>query len=219
MKALSALLLLAACMAFVLAGCSDNSGPVATPTSSTEHAVPHLGKTDGSGAWVYSYGINTFAFFLDPNSGWFLLLGVNDGSDFCAGAGGLDRFSITDIFLPNADAIEFRRNIFKLAGRDLTAMAWRRTAPPGPLCAFLQANPPDATGIANFMLVDNDNYVYVQDNPNSNAWGAKANGTLTTPDGQVYKVNLVLRVSWDGADALQHQTIVYKVQMTPTGKY
>jgi len=219
MKALSALLLLTACMAFVLVGCSDNSGPVVTPTSSAEQLVPLLGKTEGPGAWVYTYGIKTFAFFLDPNSGWFLLLGVNDGSDLCTGADGLDMFSISEISLPNADAIEFRRSILKFGGRDLTAMAWRRISPPGPLCAFLQANPPDATGIAKFMFNNNDYYADVQDNPNSNAWGAKANGTLKAPDGQVYQVNLLLRVSWDGADASQHQTIVYKVQMTPIGKY
>jgi len=219
MKALSALLLLAACMAFVLVGCSDNSGPVVTPSSSAEHVVPPLGKTDGPGAWVYTYGMSTFAFFLDPNSGWFLLLGVNDGSDLCSGEGGLDNFSFSEIYLPNADAIEFRRDIAKLVGRNLTAMAWRRTLPPGPLCAFLQANPPDATGIANFMFVNNDYYADVQDNPNSNAWGCKANGTLKAPDGQVYQVNLVLRVSSDGADGLQHFTNVYKVQITPTGKH
>ena len=209
MKALSFALLLMACVAFVLAGCSDNPGSAGVSTPSDENTTVSLGKYPGPGAWVSKYGAEYYAYFTDENTGWLVLFGVNDLSSACAGIGGLDWFTLNDIYLPNADPT-LRRNVYQLFGHDVTAMAWHS------INANMCEDPPEAVGTANFINTDNDYYAPDQDNRNANAWGYKATGTLTGPDGQVYKLNLVYRISWDGVDGTRRNT-VFKVQMTPTG--
>ena len=114
---------------------------------------------------------------------------------------GLDWFTLNDIYLPNADPT-LRRNVYRLFGHDVTAMAWHS------INANMCEDPPEAVGTANFINTDNDYYAPYQDNRNSNAWGYKATGTLMVPDGQVYKLNLVYRISWDGVDGTRREYCV-----------
>jgi hypothetical protein len=215
MKTLSLALLLMWSVAFVLLGCSDNPGPVVAATPHGENTTVSLMKTSGSGAWVFKYGMYNGYSFLDANTGWMLVLGVNDLSSLCSSGGGLDWFTLNDIYLPNADP-DLRRNVYQLKGDGITAIAWRANSWPDDFCSFVATNPPAATGTANFIVTDNDFYAPSQDNKNSNAWGRKADGRLIAPDGQVYQLNFVYRIMWDGADGTRRNE-VFKIQLTPTG--
>jgi hypothetical protein len=215
MKILSCALLLVASMAFVLLGCADNSGPVAGTTTNRNRAALALSKTTGSGAWVFKYGMYNAYGFLDANTGWMLVLGVNDLSSLCSGSGGMDWFTLNDIYLPNADP-ELRRNVYQLKGDGIATMAWRADTWPDDFCTFAASTPPAAVGTANLIVTDNDFYAPDQDNKNSNAWGRKANGRLIAPDGQVYQLNFVYRISWDGVDGAR-RNVVFKIQLTPAG--
>jgi len=215
MKPILSSVLLMAFVAFVFVGCSDESTSPVVSTSAKSGSNSSLMKTDGSGAWVFKYGFNSAFGWFDANSGLMLVIGVNDFSSFCSGTGGMDWFSINDIYLPNADP-DLRRNVYQLHGKDVTAVVWDAESWPPNFCAFVLANDPLAEGTAHFINTDNDFYAPDQENPNSNAWGYKANGTLVGTDGKRYNLNLVYRVMWDGADGTR-RNVVYKIQLTPTG--
>ena len=221
MKTLSYVLLLLACLAFVLLGCSDNSAPVVTSTSVDHNPAGSLLKTSGSGAWVFKYDAGWAFWFFDVDKGLILTLCINDMDNFCAHLGGNDQTRVNDIYLPNADP-DLRRNVYQVSGKDLTAYVFPAVYDPGKLLLrdyLCSADPgvpitaPIMWGTVKLQATDNDAIAYMQDNENANAFGYKVQGTLTDLDGQVYNLNLVDRWIWnpDGT----HSSGVFKMQFTP----
>jgi hypothetical protein len=210
MRTLSLVLLLAASMAFVLVGCSDKSAPVVAPSSVSDKPTNALMKSSESGAFIVRQEARAFFTFFDANSGLRLLLGINDLTSFCDGEGVFDIWSFKDIHLPNADA-EPRRMLRLMTGDNVGAIVWHPDPWPN-ICGSV----PLAVGTANVVRTDNDFLAASQDNPNSNAYGFKAHGTLVGPEDQVYQLNFVLHGIWDGVDPASRKLEV-KIQLTPTG--
>ena len=77
-------------------------------------------------------------------------------------------------------------------------------------------HPPLASGTANFISTDND-YEIVGGN-NRNTFGTKANGTLTSTDGQTYILNLVYRALVDAKDKSTLFKEVLTIHLKPTGQ-
>jgi hypothetical protein len=212
MKISSVGLLLVASLAFVLVGCSDNSAPIATSTSVSDNSAPSLMKTSESGAVIVRREQMVFFNFYDANAALGLYLGINDLAAACSGQSGwMDVFSYKEISLPDADPA-LRRMMRQMMGDDVGAIVWSSATWPINPCA----NVPLAEGTAHFIRTDNDFFASTQDNNNSNAWGIKANGRLVGADGQVYQLNFVVRVVWDGLDPASRKTVL-KIQLTPTG--
>ncbi|MCL5030388.1 MAG: hypothetical protein M1480_15360 [Bacteroidetes bacterium] len=220
MKTIYSVVMLIAFIGLLIIGCSDKSNSPVESSATNYNTVSLQKGSAGSGAWVIRYESNTAFWFNDPESELVLTLGVNDISSLCSGAGGLDMFAFKDIYLPNADS-NLRRIVEQMKGKDITAMIWQPDPWPSSFTSFCNFynnfGPAMATGTVNFIYTDNDVYAWAQDNKNSNAFGYKANGTLMSQDGQVYKLNFVYRGVWDGVDLATYKE-TFKIQLTVTGK-
>lgn len=216
MKTFLSICFLLAFVGLLLIGCSDKSiTPVETTGVNDNPLV--LQKETGPGAWIIRHDEEMAWGFYDKETGLMLLLGVNDFDIFCNNpVGGADIISIKDIYLPNADP-NLRRIIMLQKGTDFTANVWQTDQWPDDFCGFVNTELPFVTGTANVTYTDNDVYAWAQDNPNSNSFGNKANGTLFDKSGKKYNLNFVYRVIWDpGKDITLNE--VLKIQLTPTGK-
>ncbi len=220
MKTIYSVVMLIAFTVLLIIGCSDKSNSPVASSATNYNTVPLQKGSAESGAWVIRYESNIALWFNDPESGLVLTLGINDISSLCSGRGGRDMFAFKDIYLPNADT-NLRRIAEQMKGKDITAMIWRPVPWPftfSSFCSFYKNyGSPMAIGTVNFIYTDNDILAWAQDNKNSNAFGYKANGTLTNQDGQVYKLNFVYRGVWDGVDMATYKEI-FKIQLTLTGK-
>lgn len=108
--------------------------------------------------------------WFDPNAGTRVVIGV-DPVQFCGGAG----FEV----VPFQDAIlSDGRFVRLLQGRAMTTSVWPFT---GFSCALFTTVTPLATGVSDLVYTDNDLFGSVD--PNANAWGYLAHGTLTRPSG------------------------------------
>jgi hypothetical protein len=210
MKAVPFGLLVVACLALVVTGCTDNSASIVAPANISDNPATPLMKSPESGALILRQEAKLYLTFFDATSGLRLLLGVSDLSSFCSGVSGFDTWSFKDIFLPNADA-EPRRMLRHMTGDNVGAIVWNPDHWPN-ICGYV----PLAAGTANVVRTDNDFFAGSQDNDNSNAYGFKAHGTLVGPAGQVYQLNFVLRGIWDGVDPASRK-VVFKIQLTPAG--
>lgn len=216
MKTFLSFCFLLAFVGLIIIGCSDKSITPIETTGINDNPVV-LQKETGPGAWIIRHDEEMAWGFYDNETGLMLLLGVNDFDIFCNNpVGGADIISIKDIYLPNADP-NLRRLIALQKGTDFTAIVWQTDSWPSDFCGFINSESPLATGTAKVIYTDNDFYAWAQDNPNSNSFSYKANGTLVGQDGKVYKLNLVDHVIWDGDDYSKYKEVL-KLQLTPTGK-
>jgi hypothetical protein len=124
MKTLSVALLLMACVAFVLLGCSDNSAPVVASTGVSHTPATSLMKSSGSGAYIERYDMTYWVYWFMDENGLLVTFGVNDIQTYCDRTGGKDPFSYKDLYLPNADP-DLRRWIEQIKGTGVTAMAFQ----------------------------------------------------------------------------------------------
>jgi hypothetical protein len=217
MKTRSGALLLMALFAFVLMGCSDNSGPVVASTRVADNAPTSLMKTSESAGATVITGETLLAYsFLDWETGLYVTLGINDLTKFCGRTPPyFDEYSFRQIYLPNADP-ELQRVIQRVIGTDVTAMVFQvipgsATNTRGYICGKV----PLMVGTAN--LVRNDNDTYDEAVPSVKTFGYKGNGTLLAPDGQKYMLNFVWHIvchNGDMANAKEN----FKLQLTPAGK-
>ena len=214
MKTLKSVFVLLAFVAVTFLGCSDQSQSPIAPNAN-DNTVTSLMKP-GSGAFIIKHDEEIWWWFIN-DTGLMIILGINDVAEFCDGTGGIDLMSIRDIYLPNADP-NLRRLVAHQHGNNYTARAWQVDAPPAyeDLCDFLNNQTPLAIGTAKLIYNDNDYYAWLQDNNNVNAFGYKANGTLTGVDLKVYKLNLLYKIVWDPDGTKFNEN--FKLQLTPTGK-
>ena len=108
--------------------------------------------------------------WVDPNAGTRVVIGV-DPVQFCGGAS----FEV----VPFQDAIlSDGRFVRLLQGTGMATSVWPFT---GFSCALFTTVTPLATGVSD--LVYTDNNLFGSIDPNANAWGYLAHGTLTRPSG------------------------------------
>ena len=205
-------LLLLAGFAVLLLGCSDSSEPVIPPTD-TQAGQPSLMKSTESGAMILKFEVATYFLFYDAEEGLVLSLGINDLAEVCGGGTPFDVFDYKELYLPGTDP-NLRRLVRQMKGEDVGAIVWATETWPVALCTI----DPLAVGTADVIRTDNDLYANTQDNPNADAFGYKAHGSLLGPEGQTYRLNLVYRAIWDGVDLSSLKQIV-KIQLTPTGSH
>ena len=204
----------------LITGCSDK--PI-TPVEANEtnSSAVSLQKDSGPGAWIIRYEADYwFYFFYDEDAGLALTLGINDISKFCNYEGGFDMDNVKELYLPNADP-NLRRMIDLEKAHDYTAMIWQTETDPssGNLHDFICGHNPMATGLAHFTATDNDFYAWAQDHHNADSFGFKANGTLEGQDGELYKLNFVLRFVHHGNDDDgSSDKLEFKLQLVPTNK-
>lgn len=202
---------LIAFVGLVFFGCTDK---VQSPTAASSNTLQPLSKTTGPGAWIIKSDGETVWACYDPDTQLMLIIGINDIPSYLAGTGGIDIFNQTDILLPNADA-NARRDLKRLNSNSAAVLVWY-TDIDNPLY-LLQNVTPTASGNVNYSYNDNDYYAFRQDNKNHDAFGWKANGTLTGSDGTIYKLNFTDKLVWDGVD-LSSTKESLMIQLTPTGK-
>jgi hypothetical protein len=218
MKILSVALLLMALLAFVLMGCSDSSGPNVAPPSTGDKVATSLMKTsDEPGAWIIRDRNETYRmWFIDPEAGLVLVVGINDYAAFCATRrDGMDGVDVKQLFLPNADP-ELRRKLQQVKASDFSAQVWALNHWAGnPCSSWNSIYPPIAMGTVNYITTDNDALANTQDNPNRRSFGYKATGTLYGPDGQVFHLTFFSRIVYDPDGTFFNQAA--KIQLTSVG--
>ena len=220
MKKLFSVFALITFFGLLITGCSDK--PIApVETNETTSNTVSLQKDSGPGAWIIRYEADYwFYFFYDEDAGLALTLGINDISKFCNYEGGFDMDNVKELYLPNADP-NLRRMIDFEKAHDYTAMIWQTETDPssGNLHDFICGHNPMATGLAHFTATDNDFYAWAQDHHNADSFGFKANGTLEGQDGELYKLNFVLRFVHHGNDDDgSSDKLEFKLQLVPTNK-
>jgi hypothetical protein len=219
MKTFNRTFVLVAFIGLICIGCSDKSITPVETTGANNNPVT-LQKDTGPGAWIIKDEFYGGYWFTDQESGLVLVIGLSDPWLRCSEGDHFELFEFKDIYLPNTDP-DLRRIVEQIKGNNLTAFIWHPD--PWPIefttfCNFLAtAGDPLAVGTASISYKDNDVFAYEQDNKNHNAYGFKANGTLLSPDGKKYQLNLVWNSLWDGEDGNSYKE-VYKIQLTPTGK-
>jgi hypothetical protein len=217
MKTLSCTLLLVAMFAFVLMGCSDNSAPVEGSTSLTDNPPASLMKTSGSGASIVKFDTYWRYQFLDE-TGLLVTVGIDNLSNFCNSIPPYtEEISVKQIFLPSSDP-DLIRVMQWLIGTDVTAMAF--LVVPGSstsLRGYICGKEPVAVGTVRVVRKDSDALGSTQGDPNAKAFGYKVNGTLESPEGQKFQLNLVWHIVYHDGDNPNSKEYL-KIQLTPCGK-
>lgn len=203
--------------AFFLSGiifisCQNQSNPI----EAIDDNEPVLMKPANAGAEIFRYSAENVFTFFDWEAGLRLRVGANSDQWCADGYPILDEFDFKDIILPNSDPEVFDRVIQKIKGNDVYAevRAWPHEYPDN--CSYYAAVPAIATGTVKLIATDNDVYAYLQGGNNTNAFGYKANGKLTGPEGQTYNLNFVFRAHWDGVDLASYKEVI-KIKLTPVG--
>lgn len=192
MKTLLSAVALLAFIGLLFFGCADEQMQPVQSSSGTLQK-----QSNGQGAGILRYEEENAYGFIDEDAHLLLVLGINNPSDFCSGIGGMDIFKVKDILLPNADP-ELRREIMQINCGDVTAIIWQSDEWPADFCDFILNTNPLAIGSANFRYRDNDFWAWWQNNPNANAFGYRANGTMDGPNGEKYNLNFFYKITWDG---------------------
>jgi hypothetical protein len=174
---------------------------VISPASSALASPPSAGIV----LWyddAFSFG------FPDPRSGLAAWFGIDIAA---ACSGGDPNFSLIhykDLTLPQAD-----QRIIRVANSDaLPVTVWRVEDLDEGGCPIGSAAP-IASGQVRVRNTDNDVLAFIGDNPNANAWGLTAQGTLTRTTGQRVQFSSVYRNVWDGVDTLKTNHFVIRVSL------
>ena len=209
MKTLLSAIAFLAFIGILFLGCSDKT---TQPVESSNLTLQKVGNGEGAGIVRYEQE-NAFG-FIDYDEHLIIVLGINDMQNFCNGTGGMDIFKFKELLLPNADP-ELRRMVMSIKAFDVTASVYQADEWPEYFCDFTLSHQPIAVGPANFNYTDNDVNAWWQDNPNANAFGYKANGSLVGPTGQRYNFNFFYRVAWDGVETIYVENV--NIHLVPRG--
>jgi hypothetical protein len=146
--------------------------------------------------------------FPDYRSGLAAWFGIDIAAACSGGDPNISLIHIQDLTLPQAD-----QRIIRVANSDaLPVTVWRVDNLDEWGCPIGTAAP-IASGQVRVRNTDNDVFAFVGDNPNANAWGVTAQGTLTRTTGQRLQFSSVYRNVWDGVDAAKISHFVIRIEL------
>ncbi len=190
------------CLAFLLVACEKeelNPRQVERPVgellpSKQSPGLDKKGPPAQSGPYVVR-SEESFAFFIsDEAAGVTAFLGFDATEAFCHEQIDYDLVPVQYVFAPSGDF----RIISRFTGTVRTTV-YEGIYTEGDICAFLASAPILAQGYSTVTHRDNDLLVD-QQNPNRNAYGWTAHGTLTDPNGDQVQFSWHLSVLWDGVN-------------------
>ena len=168
---------------------------------------------------------NTFVFDWDPESGLLVHYSVHDGIDGltpgfavenCVTGTTTTRWTMQLVFVPSGDVH------FKYEDGDMHTRVYDvRGLPidpnlgfPLPTCTLLTSSRLLAEGTASLRYRDNDGAGAL--GPGINSFGLDAEGSLTTPAGDVTRLRETTRQLWDGVNLT---TLVHTLVLTPDPRF
>lgn len=163
---------------FLFACDREPAAPDTAPSFDFANAPDFSGivsRSDGPAAYT----------FADPATGWRVTFGL-DVAEYCAGIIDFDLLYWSDKYLPTDRLVSLNKMEARTAVWPFLAFD----------CALFTTVDPLASGLSTFYYIDND--LFGSDNPNVNAWGFKATGTLAwTADGTPAQFSFHRRLVWD----------------------